>query len=82
MERFHPDNAPAHSALLIRQFRAKNQMIFHRPTFFPDLASYYFLSFSKLKLAIKERRFDNISDIKTNSSWDWKRNFAGMLCEV
>ena len=46
----HHDNAPAHSALSIRQFCAKNQMtVLPQPPYSPDLAPCDFFLFPKLK---------------------------------
>ena len=65
----HHDNAPAHSALSIRQFCAKNQMtVLPQPPYSPDLAPCDFFLFPKLKSVLKGRRFQRIDDIKANSS--------------
>lgn len=65
----HHDNAPAHSALLIREFCAKNQMtVLPHPPYSPDLALCDFFLFPKLKSVLKGRRFQSVDDIKANSS--------------
>ena len=65
----HHDNAPAHSALSIREFCAKNRLtVLPQPPYSPDLAPCDFFLFPKLKSVLKGRRFDTIDDIKKNSS--------------
>jgi hypothetical protein len=61
------DNAPAHDALKVREFLAKNSItkMDHSPCS-PDLASCDFLLFPKLKNSLKGQRFADLSDIKRN----------------
>ena len=62
----HHDNAPAHNALGIWKFLAKNNIVvLEQPPYSPDLAPCDFFLFPKLKEAIKETRFQNSKAIKT-----------------
>jgi len=50
----HHDNAPAHNALKIREFLAKNNIaVLEQPPFSPDLAPCDFFLFPKVKEVIK-----------------------------
>ncbi len=61
----HHDNAPAHSALSIRQFLAeRNVPTLEQPPYSPDLAPCDFFPFPKLKGVIKETRFPDVEAIK------------------
>ena len=54
----HLDNAPAHNAVGIREFLAKNNIaVLEQPPYSPDLAPCDFFLFPKLKKVIKETRF-------------------------
>ena len=62
----HHDNAPAHNALGIREFLAKNKIaVLEQPPNSPDLAPRNFFLFSKLKEIIKETCFQDSEAIKT-----------------
>ena len=62
----HHDNAPAHNALGIREFVAKNIIAaLEQPSYSPDLAPCDFFLFPKLKEFIKETRFQDSETIKT-----------------
>jgi len=63
----HDDNAPAHNALGIREFLAKNNIaVLEPPTYnSPDLAPCDFFLFPKLKEVIKGSRFQNSEAIKS-----------------
>ena len=64
----HHDNAPAHSALLVRNFLAKNNnVIMPQLTYSPDLAPCDFFLFPRLKRPMKGWRFTMIEEIKTES---------------
>lgn len=64
----HHDNAPVHSALLIRNFCTKNGMtVIPQPPYSPDLAPADFFLFPKLKRPLKGQRFDSIERIKEKS---------------
>ena len=60
------DIVPAHSALEIREFLAKNNTaVLEQPLYFPDLAPCDFFLFPKLKEVIKSTRFQDSEAIKT-----------------
>jgi hypothetical protein len=40
------------------------------PPYSPDLASYYFFLFPKMKLKLKGRRFDTVERILAESLWE------------
>ena len=62
----HHDNAPAHNALGIREFFAKNNIaVLEQPPYCPDLAPCDFFLFPKLKEVIKGTRFQDSEAIKT-----------------
>ena len=62
----HHDNAPAHHALEIREFLAKNNIaVLKQPLYSPVLAPCDFFLFPKLKEVIKGTRFQNTEAIKT-----------------
>ena len=63
----HHDNAPAHTALSIREFLAeKNVTVMEQPPYSPDLAPCDFFLFPKLKRIIKGTRFPDVEAIKTD----------------
>jgi len=63
----HQDNAPAHDALRVREFLAKNSITkMDHPPYSPDLAPCDFWLFPKLKNALKGQRFADLSDIQRN----------------
>jgi hypothetical protein len=54
----HHNNAPAHTALLGRQFLAKHSILtLPQPPYSPDLSPSTFFLFPKLKITPKGRRF-------------------------
>ena len=56
----HHDNAPAHNALLFREFVSKNNIaVLEQPPCSPDLAPCDFFLFPKLKEVIKGTRFQD-----------------------
>jgi len=62
----HHDNAPAHNALGIQEFLAKNNIaVLEQPPYCPDLAPCDFFLFLKLKEVIKGTRFQGSEAIKT-----------------
>jgi len=62
----HHDNAPAHNALGIREFLAKNNIaVLEQPPYSPDLVPYDFLLFPKLKKVIKGTCFQDSEAIIT-----------------
>lgn len=65
----HHDNAPAHRSQLVQQFLAKHQIAqVQQPPYSPDLAPCDFFLFPKVKKVMKGRRFDDVDDIKTNTT--------------
>ena len=64
----HHDNAPAHTALIVREHFAKNSTnIVPQPPYSPDLAPCDFWLFSKLKRPLRGHRFESIDEIKRES---------------
>ena len=63
------DNAPAHTALSVREVLATKQIIvLEHPAYSPDLATSDFLLFPKMKEILKGRHFDDTDDIKSNTT--------------
>ena len=61
----HYENAPAHNALGIREFLAKNNIaVLEQPPYSLDLAPCDFFLFPKLKQVIKGTRFQDLEAIK------------------
>jgi [histone H3]-lysine36 N-dimethyltransferase SETMAR len=68
------DNAPAHTALSIRDFLAQKQIsVLPHPPYSPDLAPCDFFLFPKIKLDLKGKRFDDIETIQSNLAAQLKR---------
>lgn len=64
----HHDNAPAHTALVVSQFLAKNSTnIINQAPYSPDMAPCDFFLFPRLKLPLRGTRFETIEAIKENS---------------
>jgi len=64
----HDDNAPAHRATIVADYKAKNSVnSVNHPPYSPDLAPCDFFLFPKLKLPLRGTRFSSIDDIKRNS---------------
>ena len=58
-------NAQCHTSLLVQQFSSnKNIMVCPHPPYSPDLASYDFWLFPKVKMTMKGKRFESIQDIE------------------
>ena len=63
------DNAPAHTAVSVRQFLAKNNTtVLDHPPYSPDLAPCDFFLFPKLKSSLKGARFESVKSITENST--------------
>jgi len=61
----HHDNAPAHTALSVQQFLAKNNMtVIPHPPSSPDLAPCDFFLFPHMKCQMKGKRFADVSKVK------------------
>lgn len=65
----HHDNAPSHTALILRDHFAKNSTnIVPQPPYSPDLAPCDFWLFPKLKRPLRGHRFESIEEIKRESA--------------
>jgi len=65
----HQDNAPAHSALSVKRFLAKNRTpVLQHPPYLPDLAPCNFWLFPKLKSALKGTHFESVEAVKTKAT--------------
>ncbi|KAL4113365.1 hypothetical protein QTP88_016997 [Uroleucon formosanum] len=65
----HQDNAPAHSALSVKRFLAKNRTpVLQHPPYSPDLAPCDFWLFPKLKSALKGTHFESVEAVKTKAT--------------
>ena len=65
----HRDNAPARTALSVREFSATKQItVLEHPAYSPNLAPNDFFLFSKIKEILKGRHFDDIDDIRSNTT--------------
>jgi hypothetical protein len=65
----HHDNAPAHTALYVRAFSCSKQItvLEHLP-YSPDLAPRDFFLFLKTKKIMKDGHFEDIDDIRSNTT--------------
>ena len=78
----HHDNAPAHTALSVKQFLVSKEITTLRhPPYSPDLAPCDFFLFPKLKRILKGTCFQGVEDIKTSVTrhlkTSQKKNFHG-----
>ena len=65
----HHDNSPAHTALSVREVLATKQIsVLERPAYPPDIATSDFFLFPKIKQILKGRHFDDIDDIRINTT--------------
>jgi len=65
----HHDNAPAHTALSVREFLATKQItVLERRAYSLDLAPSDFFLFLKIQEILKEMHFDDIDDIRNNTT--------------
>ena len=65
----HHDNAPAHSAISVKQFLAhKTILTLEHAPYSPDLAPCDFFLFPKLKSFLKGTRSDDLEDIKRRTT--------------
>ena len=68
----HRDNAPAHTALSVQQFLAKNNMtVIPLPPCSPDLAPCDFFLFPLMKGQMKGKRFADVSKVKKKAWRSW-----------
>jgi len=71
----HHDNAPAHTALSVREFLATKQLtVLEHPAYSPDLAPSDFFLFPKIEKILKGRYFDDIDNIRSNTTAALKAN--------
>jgi transposase len=89
----HHDNAPAHTSLKTTEFLTNsNNMVIvpHRP-YSPDIAPCDFALFPKLKMKLKGRHFETVSDIQVvvdsiqdndfHSAFEvWKKQWDRCIC--
>jgi hypothetical protein len=60
---------PAHKALSVRELLASKQItVLEHPSYSPDLALNDLFLFPKIKEILKERYFDDIDDIRSNTT--------------
>jgi len=65
----HHDNAPTHTALSVREFLTTKQItVLEHPAYSPDLVPSDFILFPKIKKILKGRHFDDIDDIRGNTT--------------
>jgi hypothetical protein len=65
----HHNNAPAHTALSVREFIATKQItVLQHPAYSPNLAPSDFFLFPNIKEILKARHFDDIDDIRSNTT--------------
>ena len=65
----HHDNASAHMALSVREILATKQIaVLENPAYSPDLAPSDFFLFPMIKEILKGRHFDDIYDIRSNTT--------------
>ena len=63
------DNAPAHTALSVREFLATKQIsVLEHPAYSPDLAPSDFFVFPKIKKILNGGHFDDTGDIRSNTT--------------
>jgi hypothetical protein len=63
----HHDNAPALTSLTTTEFVTNNMLIVSHPPYSSDLAPCDFALFPKLKMKMRGRRFETVSDIQRES---------------
>jgi len=69
----HHDNAPAHTALSVREFLAIKQItVLEHPAYSPDLTPNDFFLFPKIRELLKGRHFDDIDHIMNNTRQFWR----------
>jgi len=68
MDLYH-DNAPAHTALYVREFLATKQItVLEHPAYSPNLAHNDFFLFPNIKEIVKGKHFDDIDDTRSNTT--------------
>ncbi|GFU21309.1 mariner Mos1 transposase [Trichonephila clavipes] len=67
------DNSRPHTTLVVRQFLTANGVVtLDHPSYSSDLAPADFFLFSRLKSALKQKKFTDISDIQSNVTAELK----------
>jgi histone-lysine N-methyltransferase SETMAR len=65
----HPNSAPSHSALIVREFFAKNNMItMDHPYYSPDLVPCDFFLFPKVKMIMRGEHFGDVENFKRETT--------------
>jgi transposase len=65
----HQDNAPAHTALSVKQFVAEKQIaVLEHPPYSPDLAPCDFFLFRKVKSVLKRTCFASVTEVKKETT--------------
>lgn len=65
----HQDNAPAHTALSVKQFLADNKIpVLNHPPYSPDLAPCDFYLFPKVKESLKGTHFETLEQVKDKTA--------------
>jgi transposase len=63
------DNAPAHTAVSVKQFLAEKQIaVLKHPPYSPDLAPCDFFLFPKVKSVLKGNRFASVTEVKKKTT--------------
>ena len=63
--RFHEDNAPVHNSILVTDYLTKMDIkTVPHPPYSPDLASFDFWLFPKLKEKLRDCRYETIEEMK------------------
>jgi len=74
------DNVPAHMALSVRELLATKQLtVLEHIAYSPDLAPSEFFLFPKIKEILKGRHFDDIGDIRSNTTAGLKTNSQSQI---
>jgi len=65
----HHDNAPAHKALSVKRYWAKNNIpVMEHPLYSPDLAPCDIFLFPKIKSALKGTSFESVDAVKAKAT--------------
>ena len=65
----HHDSAPAHNALSVKRYLAKNNIpVMEHPPYSPDIAPCDFFLFPKIKSALKGTRFESVHAVKAKAT--------------
>ena len=63
------DNAPAHNALSVKRYLAKNYIpVMEHPPYSPDLAPCDIFLFPKITPALKRTRFESVDAVKAKAT--------------